>query len=164
MTTYTSGDWSVSDQYTDTVATPKDISVPDLDFANDFALTKDEATEAVYTNITADDVRSHESIRFACSPIANIYQGFSVQSPSSIKNGVQVMAELSSLYKAVNSVSGVENEIPVKGRIVLRIPTHSFVTSDLVADALFRVISSIFSTGAVSEARALDLVKGILKA
>lgn len=163
MTNYTSGDWTVSDQYTDTVAVAKDISVPDLDLANDFAITKDESNEVIYQNVTASDIKAHESIRFACSNVNNVYAGVDSQSPAPIKSGVQVMSELKTLYKAVNSVTGDEYELPATGRIVLRLPTLSYVTADLVQDILNRTISSIFGLGDVSEAKAVNLIKGILK-
>lgn len=163
MTNYTSGDWTVSDQYTDAVATPKNISVPDLSYSADYVCTKDEAQEAIFVNTTSTDVRSHESIRFAASRVSNVYQGIEVASQAPTKQGQQVMAEVIILYKAVNSVTGEEYEIPFKGRIVLRVPTQSYVTADLVQDGLNRTISAIFATGGVDETRAVNMIKGILK-
>lgn len=164
MTNYVVGDWTVSDNVTDTLATPKNISVPDLDYAVDYKKVLDEPTEAKIANITGLDLLSHEDIRFARSDVANIYAGVSIDSAMILpqKKGVQIMCELSNTYRAANSVTGNEYDLPCKGRIVLRFPAFTCVTSDLVKDLLIRTISAAFDTGSTNANRIMDLARGAL--
>lgn len=163
MTNYTQGNWDVSDQYTDTSATPKNISVPDLTYSSDYIAVKDEADEVIINNITADDLMPHESIKFAKSKVANVYAGIELaQAVGTNKTGVQVMAELVTCYKAINSITGEEIDVPCKGRIVLRLPNAPFITDALVSDLLKRTIASAFATGATSETRIVAMARGAL--
>lgn len=161
---YTTGDWTVSAQRTDTIATPKNIGIPDLKWSVDYAKVIDGTTEAKVANVTGADLLSHESVRFARSDVANIYSGVSVDSALQLsqKKGVQVMAEIDCSYKAANSVTGNEYDLPCKGRIVLRVPAFTCVTENLVTDLLIRTIASAFGTGAVNADRIMELIRGSL--
>lgn len=162
---YTTGDWTVSKQYADTVTTKKNLAIPDLSFATDYIVVTDEPNEAVIANKTGSDLVPHETIRLARSEVANIYQGVSTDSAMMLpyKKGVQVMAEVQTSYKAVNGTSKAEYDIPLKGRLVLRLPTFSAVTDEMVADFIVRVISSAFATTKVDVSRITELVRGKLK-
>lgn len=164
MTPYTTGDWTVSDLVTDTISTPKNISVPDLKFSTDFTKVLDTADEAKIANVTGTDLLSHESIRFARSEVANIYAGSNSDSAMimPMKKGIQVMCELSNTYRATNSVTGNEYDLPCKARLVLRVPANTCVTEALVTDLLIRTIASAFGTGSVNADRLMDIVMGAL--
>lgn len=165
MNNYTSGNWSVSDLTTDTVTTPKNISVPDLSYSVDYAKTMDEPDEAKIANITSPDLAVHETIRFARSKVTNVYQNETLVDASNVspnKTGVQVMVELSIIYRAVNSVTGEERDIPTKGRIVLRIPSVSYVTDAIILDLFQRTVSAATKTGATNQSRIVELVRGSL--
>lgn len=170
---YTSGNWTVTSQYTDTLASsPKNISVPDLDWNVDYVLTSDEPMEADIANITGSDLTSHEKVRFAKSTVGNVYTGTDIATANQLpsKKGVQVMAEVNAEYKCVNSVSGEEYQLPCKGRVVLRFPSHVAVTNALVKDVLVRAIASAFATkgsssatgAGVDESRIVSMARGAL--
>lgn len=164
MTNYTIGDFTVSDLVTDTITVAKNISVPDLKYATDYTKVLDSSEEAKIANTTGPDLLSHENIRFARSEVSNIYVGVNSDSAMVLpqKKGVQVMCELSNTYRATNSVSGNEYDLPCKGRIVLRFPASTCVTEALVTDLLVRTIASAFGTGAVNADRIMDLAMGAL--
>lgn len=164
MINYTIGDWTVSDLVTDTLTTPKNISVPDLSYGVDYTKVADTAEEARVANTTGPDLLSHENIRFARSDVSNIYAGVNSDSAMILpmKKGVQVMCELSNTYRAANSVSGNEYDLPCKGRIVLRFPASTCVTQALVTDLLIRTIASAYGTGAVNADRIMDMAMGAL--
>jgi hypothetical protein len=166
MTEYTSGNYTVNDDYVDTnVASPKDISVPDLDFASDYALQSEEPNEVVMVNKTSASLSPKETIRYARSVVNNIYQNnknIASARQSPVKSGVQIMAEIETIYTAVNDVSGEEYDVPCKGRIVLRVPNSSFVTEDMLADILNRTIAAIFAGGSTDETMAVAMARGVL--
>lgn len=161
---YTTGDWTVSRQYTDTISTRKNISVPSMDWPVDYAVAAVSPNEVKVANVTGSDLLSHESVRFARSEVSNIYQGMDNDSALMLsqRKGVQVMAEVQAAYKAANSVTGNEYDLPCKGRIVLRLPAFTCVTEELVTDLLTRTISSVFSATGVNADRVMDMIRGSL--
>lgn len=165
MNDYTSGNWTVSDQYADTVSATKNLAVPDLSYSADFVVAKDEPDEVIINNTTASDLAPHESIRYARSTVKDIYAGVQnvdTGNASPVKRGVQVMVELATVYHAVNSVTGEEYDLPCKGRLVLRLPNASYVTEALAADLLKRTVSAATDTGAVTESRIVSMARGSL--
>lgn len=149
MNPYTLGNWTVSSLYQDTVAVKRGTYVTELDFGKDFAKASDDSTEASIKNVTAEGVTSPESIRFGSTPVKNIYAGTSVELASQLpsKAGVQALIEISETYRAVNSVSGQEIDIPCKARLVLRVPTSQPVKSAIVSDLIQRVFGACYSPG-----------------
>lgn len=164
MTNYTLGNWTVSDDYSDTVTATKSLAIPDLDFKHDFSKKEDEPTSASIVNTTSAGLNPSETVKFGYSTVANIYTNTDVDAaayaPS--KRGVQVMAEISENYKAVNSVTGDEVILPCKGRVVLRFPSMSCVNETLIKDLLYRSISASLSTGSTDATRIIELAKGSL--
>jgi len=163
MNNYTVGNWTVSDQYTDTVTATKNVAVPDLSYSVDYKKTTVTEDEATISNITGADLSPHEVIRYGRSSISNIYQGVDLVDSGSVapvKRGVQVMAEITTVYHIVNSVTGEEYDLPTKGRVVLRLPSMSCVTSALVDDLLKRTCASALDTGSTNSARIVELARG----
>lgn len=161
---YTSGNWTVSSNYIDTVAAKKSLSLPDLSYKTDFAKKEDEPDTASINNTTAPGLLVSESVKFGYSTVANIYANTDVDavSCSPSKRGVQVMAEITENYKAVNSVTGDEIVLPCKGRVVLRFPSMSCISSELVADLFVRSVASALNTGLTDASRIIELAKGSL--
>lgn len=161
---YTHNQWSVSSNYKDTNQESKTISVPDLAFATDFKKSSDEPNEASITNITGDEITSSEHIRFGATPVKNIYSGTNtdVTAMHNQKSGMQVLVEISENYTATHAVTGQEVELPCKGRIVLRFPTASCVTEEMINDLLIRTISSALATGQTDAKRLVQIARGAL--
>lgn len=161
---YTHNQWSVSSNYKDTNQESKTINVPDLTFATDFKKSSDEPTEASITNITGDAITSSEHIRFGAAPVKNIYSGTNTDATAmhTQKGGMQVLVELSENYTATHAVTGQEVELPCKGRIVLRFPTASCVTEEMIQDLLIRTISSALATGQSDAKRLVQIARGAL--
>lgn len=161
---YTTGNWAVTSSYTDTIATAKNFSVPDLSYGTDFAKVEDEPAEAKIRNKTGSVMIPCENIRYGTSQVADVYNGSEGLSASKLPSskGVQTLVEISENYKAVNSVTGLEYDIPCKGRIVLRFPTASCVNSTLVTDLMKRTIAAALNTGGTDVNRELEIAKGAL--
>lgn len=164
MLNYTLGNWTVSDNYTDTVTATKSLAIPDLSYKVDYAKKEDEPASASIVNTTSTGLSSAESIKFGYSPVANIYTNTDVDAaafaPS--KRGVQVMAEITENYTAINSVTGDEIILPCKGRVVLRFPSMSCVNDALIKDLLTRSVAAAFNTGLTDASRVIEMAKGSL--
>jgi hypothetical protein len=161
---YTNHNWSVESLYTDSIATPKTISIPDLNYPTDFKKSSDEPSEAVITNITGKDISPMENIRFGSTVVNNIYSGTKtdVSSMAPNKQGVQILVELSETFRATNTVTGTEIDLPCKGRVVLKFPTHSCVTEAMVQELLLRTIAASFAKGSNTSSRVVEIARGSL--
>lgn len=161
---YTTGNWTVKSLTKDSIEQSKTPSVPDLSYAVDYSKTLDEPDEARVANVTGSDVVSPEYIRYAKSTVANVYTNTDCEAAAQapIKNGVQVMSELHTKYRAINSVTGEEIDVPCVGRIVLRVPTFSAVTEDLVSDLLARTVAAAYNTGSSDASRIMEMARGSL--
>lgn len=164
---YTAGNWSVEVLTTDTKTTAKTVSVTDMDWANDFVVSKESnGSECVLTNVTGSALVSPEVVRFQRSNIDDIYKNIKVEVPNSArlpaKKGIRTYVELNLCLQATNSVSGEEYLIPFRGAMFLEMPTASLVTSDAVDYLLKRTISSLFKTGVVTDSLEVGLARGDL--
>lgn len=161
---YTAGNWTVVDLIDDTIATGKTLTIPDLDYANDFVKVEDTATEAKLANITSPALGTAETIRYAKSDVKNVYTNTSVGASNQmpVKNGVRTLVEVNTLLSATNDVSGEEYQIPVRAWTCVQIPTASFITSDVLQYVLGRVLGAMFNTSKVDISRTEEVVRGSL--
>lgn len=161
---YATGNWSVKSLYADSITELKTLSLPDLNFATDYSKTEDEPSEARVTNVSGSELTSPESIRFGVSAVKDVYSNSGVDAANQLtaRHGVQTLVEIHENYRATNSVTGEEFDLPCVGRVVLRFPTVSCVTGELVNDLLRRTVAACFSTGSVDISRELELAKSSL--
>lgn len=165
---YTSGNWTVSSYPVHTSeSTVSYTGLPVVDLDTDFALSKESADEAVYQSVKGTDARSHMRIRFGFSSVANIYKdsGIDASLQDVTKTGRQLLVEVRSEYRAVNSVSGAEIIIPQKAHIVANISNGIMVTNDLLQDTL-KQLAAVCLDSATNSAilnKMNDLAKGALR-
>lgn len=161
---YIIGDWTIVDQITDTISTPKNLPLPDLDFASDFAVSNNGTAEATLTNITGTSLESPESIRYARTTVSDVYSGSDIPSSQrhAVKTGVRTLCEVKFTLKATNSTSGAEVFLPLKGWVCLQVPTVNLITGAAVTYALQRAVASAFNTGVVTNTREVEVARGDL--
>lgn len=161
---YATGNWNVKSLYNDSIAATKSVTIPDLDYANDFSKVEDEPSEARINNTSGTELTCPENIRFGVSAVKDIYSssGIDVSSQLTARHGVQTLVEVKEIYRATNSVTGEEFDLPCVGRVVLRFPTVSCVTGELVSDLLQRTVAACFATGSTTISRELELAKSSL--
>lgn len=161
---YTTGNWSVNKQTTDTIVALKNISVTDLKYSTDFGKSEDEPNEAVVRNTTSALMSSPEQIRFGRKEVANVYAGTQIKTVNqpADRTGVQAMVEVKLNLKATNSVSGLEVDLPFTVRTVIIVPGASSVTDEAVDYALKRGIAALFCTGKTDSLRIKEIIRGSL--
>lgn len=161
---YTEGNWTVDSLTTDSVSSAKTWSIPDFSYSADFAVTVDEPEEAILANRTASSLEPAETVRFGVQKVKDIYSTFDVDASAKLASarGVQTLNEVKFLVKATNSVSGQEVMIPFTGRVVLRFPTGSPVTGDMIDYGLQRTVACVMATGSVGPKRILEEARGSL--
>lgn len=161
---YTAGLWTVKSLTTDTVATGKTLTIPDLSYASDYAKTMDEPSEAVLANITSTALGTMESIRYAKSDVKNIYANSSVgaSNQTPVKTGLRTLAEVNILIQASNSGSGEEYLIPVRAWTCVQLPTASFISDKVLEYAMGRALGAMFDTSVTTVSREEAVARGSL--
>lgn len=161
---YTIGNWSVSSLTTDTISATKNVAVTDLDYAHDYAESSSTADEATMSNTTGSSFVTPEKLRYARSTVNDIYAGTDVPTLNrfAAKTGLRTLSEIRFNVQAVNSVSGEEVLLPMKGWICLQLPNASIVTDAAVLYLLKRTISCALNTGAVDASREAEIARGAL--
>lgn len=161
---YTVGNWTVSEQTTDTITTAKSLAIVDLDYVNDFTVTSRGATEVRLANTTSNGLAAQEQIRYGRSAIADVYRdaGIPDAAKCNVKAGERMLYEVRYNLKAVNSVSGAEFLLPMRGWIVLEAPTVDFITAGALETLHKRVISASYGTGETTGSLVTDVARGDL--
>jgi hypothetical protein len=161
--TYTVGNWTIDQQVTDTISTPKTLSIPDLDYVNDFTVVKKPLVGDVrLANTTAVALQSQEHLEYGVSPVANVYLQTDIAGAEQhpVKTGKKAVIKSSPIYQATNSVSGETLMLPLEIWTVMKVPECNLVTSQMVLDAVLRHISALFPTGAVDGSLITSVLRG----
>lgn len=155
---------TISKGYVDTHTTPKTISIPDLDFGDDFRTKSSTADSAVLTNLTSPRDRT-ENLQFGYTEIADVYKGTSID-PSVYAvshRGVQIMSKVTDVFSLTDSADpNFRNDFPVSAHVVIRVPASEFISSQDAIDLAARAISGLFDTGVTSTTRISSVLKGAL--
>lgn len=154
--------------YTDSITTAKNVAIVDLDYAKDFAVTKDTADEVVITNTTSP-VDQPETIRFGYQTVGNVYANTGID-PSMMaitKQGISLVAQVNDILRVTNNdencCSPIVYDLPIQAHVVIKVPKNQFVTADVALTAAKRAFSALFATGQVTSARLNAMLRDALK-
>lgn len=143
----------------------KTVSIPDLDYKSDFAVTSDTATEVVLVNTTSPIDRA-ESLRFAISNIKDVYNGSDIDAgvQAASHRGVSLVCQISDTYSYYDPTDPNKTrvDLPVSAHIVVKAPKSSFIGADDYLAIAQRAFAGLFSTGSVTSDRLVELLKGAL--
>lgn len=161
---YTVGNWTIVSNEVDTISAPKSLAIPDLDFAHDFSVVTDSASEARLLNTSGTALEPVEKLRYAKEKVNDIYRTVDTlkanQLPSPV--GARVLAESTEILSATNSVSGQELNIPIRVWTVVESSTHNTITGQALLWALARHFAAMFGTGEVNSNMLVRLFRGDL--
>lgn len=154
--------------YTDSITTAKNVAIVDLDYAKDFAVTKDSADEVVITNTTSP-VDQPETIRFGYQTVGNVYANTGID-PSYMaitKQGISLVAQVNDIMRVTNNdencCSPLVYDLPIQAHVVIKVPKNQFITSDVALQAAKRAFSALFATGSVTSDRLNAMLRDALK-
>lgn len=151
--------------YTDTITTPKNVAVPDLDFANDFRVTTDVPGEVIMTNVTSPLDRN-ETIRFALSNVKDIYTNSGVDAAyqAASHQGISLVVQVNDTWRYADAADPTAQavDLPITAHLVIKAPKTSFLSADNYLSIGQRAFSLMFGTGEVTSARLMMLLKGAL--
>lgn len=153
--------------YTDSITTAKTLSVPDLSYAADFAVTRDTPDEVVITNTTSP-IDQPETIRFGYNQVADVYRGTGIDpSVASVsKRGASIVVQLNDILRVAcdseTNCSPVQFDLPISTHIVMKVPINQYITADLVKQLVLRNVAALFSTGKTDSTRIDALLRHAL--
>lgn len=161
---YTIGNWSVESLTTDSITTPKSLSIVDLSYAADYTVTEKSPSEVRLANVTGGSLISPEQLRYGRSRVANVYNNTDVPETMmcNVRSGVRTLHEVKYLLKATNSVSGQELLLPMRGWMCLEVPTVDFITPSALEDLVKRTVAAAFATGSTDGSLVTDVARGDL--
>lgn len=134
-----------------TVISDRRVTPANLNFGTDFVKTSYKPGEAVLTNLTSPLDRA-ETVRFAVSPVANIYSGTKLDpsSQSQNKRGTNVLVQVRSCLGVLDGETNGKIILPFEAHLVMRIPQHEAVTVALVKQHLDRVYGGLYEDNETS--------------
>lgn len=166
------GNWTIDPMYSDTISTPKTLSIPDLSYATDFSertkmkgrTPSANADEKYFINNTGAAITAPEQTVYGRQPIANVYSNLDIDASAQLpqKGGHRIYCTDYILFQAVNSVSGQEAIVPFRGTISLDCPDASLVTQAMVEESLKRLMSHMFGTNQTNGDMAAKMLRGDL--
>lgn len=161
---YTVGNWTVASLTTDTISSPKSLSVPDLSYASDFTVAAKTQTEQRLSNKTGSSLLPVETLRYGRRDVNNVYNILPVPDAQqcNAKAGVLLTTEVRYLLKATNSVSGQEVLLPMRGWLNLTVPTVDLVTPAALQQLLMRTLATAFATGSSDGSLVTSVARGDL--
>lgn len=161
---YTIGNWTVKSLTTDSTETSKNLAIADLSYSKDFTVAKTTDEEVMLNNTTGATLEPVENVRYGRTRITDVYAGTDIPLPNRIaaKNGVRTLCEVRCNLSAVNSVSGDELLLPLKGWVCLQVPTASMITPQAIEYMLSRAVSACLNEGSTDGARVTEVARGDL--
>lgn len=161
---YTVGDWTIVSNETDTISTPKTLSIPDMDFAHDFSVVGESAKEAQLINTSGATLEPVERLKFGRDKVNDIYRSLDVLKPNQLPSpvGIRLLAENTEMLTASNSTTGAELTVPIRVWTCIETSTHNTVTGQALLWALLRHVGTLFKTGTVTDAMLISMARGDL--
>jgi len=136
-----------------------------VNFGADFRVKSDKpGSEVVLTNLTSP-VDRPERIRVAYTDVSNVYAGSgidpSVSAPT--KRGVSILAQHTNVLSVSDSTDAdYRLDLPISCHLVIKVPASEYITAEDVRVSLGRLLSSLFDTGATTDARLNAILRGSL--
>lgn len=143
---YTRGGYEVSSLYQEPPSeyVNRRSTYRNVVYDTSFTLLSRDDTEATYIGRNGASIRPYEYVRIGRQPINNIYantKDSSAAAKLADQNGVQVMVEMKLRYNAKSTTTGIDYDLPVTARFVLRLPNNSAVSEEIIKDATLRLIA-----------------------
>lgn len=147
-----------------TGGTAVSLSLPQLNYAADFRVTKDEPSEAIITNLTSP-LDQPEKFRFAHNNIADIYRNTGIDPTLyyASRRGTQILCQLTDVYSVTDSASpDYVAMLPVEAHLVIKVPNNDLITPEQVESLVTRMLAGLYETTAGQYTRLRSMLRGAL--
>lgn len=140
------------------------LTLPQLNYGADFRVTKDDASEAIITNITSP-IDMPERFRFAHNNVPDVYKNTGIDPTMyyASRRGTQVLCQLTDVYSVTDaSTPDYLALLPVEAHIVIRVPNNDLISVEQVEALFSRMLAGLYETTAGQETRLRSLLRGAL--
>lgn len=147
-----------------TGGTAVELSLPQLNYAVDFRVTKDDASEAIITNLTSP-IDMPERFRFAHNNITDVYRNTGIDPTlyCASRRGTQVLCQLTDVYSVTDSTSpDYLALLPVEAHLVIKVPNNDLITVEQAESLVTRMLAGLYETTAGQYTRLRSLLRGAL--
>lgn len=146
-------------------ATAVTLSLPTLNYAEDFRVREDEPSEAIITNLTCP-IDAPERIRWAHSDIKDVYKNTGIDPTLyySSRRGTQILCQLTDVLTVTDSSSpDYLAELPVSAHMVIKVPNNELISEEIVLSLIRRLVASLYeTTGTTTKSRLRSILRGSL--
>lgn len=158
----------LSVNYTDTATSTGaavKLTLPQLNYGVDFRVTRDDAEEAVVTNLTSP-IDQPERFRWAHNNIADVYKNTGIDPtlyyPS--RRGTQVLCQLTDVYKVTDTADAAYLALlPVSCHLVIKVPNNDLISPEVAETLIGRMLAGLYETTATNQyTRLRSLLRGAL--
>lgn len=140
------------------------LELPQLNYAADFRVTRDDAEEAIITNITSP-IDMPERFRFAHNNLTDVYKNTGIDPTLyyASRRGTQVLCQLTDTYSVTDSTSpDYLALLPVSAHVVIKVPNNDLITVEQVEGLVTRMLAGLYETTSSRDTRLRSLLRGAL--
>jgi hypothetical protein len=157
----------ISAGYTDSPVTgfaSLDLSLPALNYEEDFRLLHDEPGEVVMTNVTAP-IDQPETIRFASRKVGNVYAASDIDPSAYLptRQGVSTLVETRQVWEETSTTDDSYRKlVPVRCGISITVPSYGALTAEMVEDLILRTVAALYDQADDTSAGIASILRGVL--
>lgn len=146
---------------------PTTVPCPSLNWGKDFAKKQNVAGQAVLS-YNASPADAPQTVRFASTPISNIYTNTAVDPSYQLPNkrGVSLLAQLTQVVTVTDdAVPEYRVDLPFEAHVVFRTPLTSFLTEAQMFGIITRAFACLIdeqTPANPSEYRLKQLLRGVM--
>lgn len=144
--------------FTNNTDSSNKVTLKTLGLTSNYALTAEDANNAVLSNRTAP-IDAEEIVTFRTRSIASVNTDLNIQNPSKVKSGVQYQVQLEdTLVTTDTDDASFRVDEPVVALLTIRHPRSGNITEAHVGQIFTRLISCLMKTD--GSWRFSDLMRG----
>jgi hypothetical protein len=144
--------------YQNADASTQTVALKSLHLTSNYALTAEDANNAVLSNRTAP-IDAEELVTFRTRNIASVNTDLNIQNPSKVKSGIQYQVQLEdTLVTTDTDDASFRVDEPVVALLTIRHPRSGNITEAHIGEIFVRLISSLMKED--GSWRFADLMRG----
>lgn len=141
------------------------LTLPTLNFAQDFRVKQDDSKEAIITNLTSP-IDQPERIRWAHSDVSDVYKGAGIDPTLyyQSRKGTQVLVQLTDILSVEDDdVPEYKAVLPLSVHMVIKVPNNDLITEDVIMQEISRLVAALYeTTGTETVPRLRGILRGAL--
>lgn len=158
---------SISVNYADTAVsggTEVVLTLPQLNYGADFRVVRDDASEAIITNLTSP-IDQPERFRWAHNNVTDVYKNTGIDPTLyyASRKGTQFLCQLTDVYQVTDTEDASYMALlPVEAHIVVKVPNNDLLSPTMVEGLISRMLAGLYETTAGRDTRLRSLLRGAL--